>query len=87
MAKRKKRTKSQKLTTPSGKPSAYAYKRYGNKRGKFPIYNSRTARSALKLRGHAKTKAERRSIINRAAKYAPAAAKKARAADRKAGKI
>jgi hypothetical protein len=43
--------------------------------------------SALRLRGHAKSKSERRSVIRRAAKFAPEAAKKAWEADKKAGKI
>lgn len=55
--------------------------------GRFPIKNKSQAMSALKLRGHAKNKSERRSIIRRAAKFAPEAAKKALEADRKAGKI
>jgi hypothetical protein len=55
--------------------------------GRFPIKNKSQASSALKLRGHAKSKSERRSIIRRAAKFIPGAAKKALEADRKAGKI
>lgn len=55
--------------------------------GRFPIKNKAQARSALRLRGHAKNKAERRAIIRRAAKFLPAAAKAAYEADKKAGKI
>jgi hypothetical protein len=54
--------------------------------GKFPIFDQKSARSAIRLRGHAGSKAQRRNIINRAAKYAPAAAKRARVADKKRGK-
>ena len=56
-------------------------------KGRFPIKNKAQALSALRLRGHAKTKAERLKIIRRAAKFAPEAARKALEADRKAGKI
>lgn len=73
--------------TRKGNVTAKARKRFGNRRGKFPIFDARSANSALRLRGHAKTKAERRSIIRRAARYAPAAARRAREADRKSGKI
>tara|TARA_R110000824_G_scaffold125429_7_gene284579 strand:+ start:482 stop:961 length:480 start_codon:yes stop_codon:yes gene_type:complete len=49
---------------------------------KFPIFDKESAESAIKLRGHA-SKANQKKIINKAAKYAPAAAKKARKADKK----
>lgn len=55
--------------------------------GRFPITNKAQAMSALKLRGHAHGKEERRKIINRAARFVPEAAKKAREADEKAGLI
>ena len=51
--------------------------------GRFPIFDKKSALAALKLRGHGTTDAERKKIINKAAKYAPAAAKKAREADKK----
>ena len=35
--------------------------------GRFPIKNKSQAMSALKLRGHTKSKGERRSVIRRAA--------------------
>jgi hypothetical protein len=64
---------------------------YGEKRkgreGKFPIKDKATAESALRLRGKAKSKEERRSIINRAAKYVPDKAEAARKKDREDGKI
>lgn len=55
--------------------------------GRFPIKNKAQAMSALRLRGHAKSKAERRAIIRRAARYAPEAAKKALEADKKKGLV
>lgn len=55
--------------------------------GDFPIADRVDAVKALKLRGHAKTAALRRAIIRRAAKYAPAAAKAALAADKKSGAL
>jgi hypothetical protein len=51
--------------------------------GRFPITNKAQADSALRLRGHNTTPEERRKIINRAAKFDPEAAKKAREADKK----
>ena len=55
--------------------------------GDYPIKNKAQAASALKLRGHAKDKALRRSIIRRAAKFLPVAAKKAWEEDKKKGLI
>jgi hypothetical protein len=52
--------------------------------GRFPIFDKKSALAALKLRGHGTTAAEREKIINKAAEYAPDAAKKAREADREA---
>lgn len=68
--------------TRKGNVTASARKRYGNKRGKFPIFDAKSARSAIRLRGHAKSAGERAGIIRRAAKFAPASAKKARAKDK-----
>ena len=48
---------------------------------KFPIFDKKSAEAALDLRGHA-PKADRAKIINKAAKYAPKAAEKAREADK-----
>jgi len=74
--------------TKAGGVSAAARKRYGMKgSGKFPIMDLRSARSALRLRGHTATKAQRASVINRAAKFAPAAARQARKNDKAAGKL
>lgn len=78
---------TRKMRTSSGKPSAAARKKHGEKsgsqKGKFPIFDKKSAESAIKLRGHAKTPAERASIIRRARKYAPKAAAKAAENDRK----
>ena len=51
--------------------------------GRFPVKNASQARSALRLRGHSKSKEERRKIINRAARFLPDEAKKAREQDKK----
>lgn len=55
--------------------------------GRFPIATKQQAISALKLRGHAHNKSERRAIIRRAAKFVPAMAAKALEADKKAGLV
>jgi hypothetical protein len=49
---------------------------------KFPIFDKKSAEAAIDLRGHA-PEADRTKIINKAAEYAPEAAKKAREADKK----
>lgn len=69
--------------TRKGNVTARARRRHGDAKGRFPIFDGRSARSAIRLRGHAKSPGQRRSIISRAAKYAPAAAAKARKADAK----
>lgn len=53
--------------------------------GRFPIKNKAQAKSAIRLRGHAKG-AARKKVLRKAAKYAPKEAAKARAADEKKGK-
>ncbi len=53
--------------------------------GRFPVANHAQAVSALHLRGHGTTPAERSKIIAAAAKYAPAEAAAARAADKQNG--
>ena len=55
--------------------------------GRFPIATRSQAASALKLRGHARNKEERRKIISRAAKFLPGAASKAWEKDKAAGLI
>ena len=68
--------------TRAGTVTAYARRRHGGTAGRFPIFDTRSANAALRLRGHARSAAERRSVINRAVRFAPAAAKRARAVDR-----
>jgi len=75
------------LRTPSGGPSEAAREEYGNKRGAFPIFDRQSAESALRLRGKARSKAERRNIIVRARKYMPDMAKAAWELDTKNGDI
>jgi hypothetical protein len=55
--------------------------------GRFPVANAAQARSALKLRGHTKSKAERRAVIRKCAKFLPEAAHQAMMEDKKAGLI
>jgi hypothetical protein len=55
--------------------------------GRFPVATKQQAISAIKLRGHAKNKAERRAILRKAAKFVPDMAKKAADADREKGLI
>ena len=55
--------------------------------GRFPIGSRQDALDALRLRGHTKSKAERRAVIRKAARYAPKAAAAAREADQKKGLI
>ena len=71
------------MRTKKGNVTAEARKKHGEKDGSFPIFDKQSADSALHLRGHASYSSERQSIINRAAKYDPTAAKKAREADKK----
>lgn len=78
MARKKRRSGNR---TRKGNVTAKARRRHGTRGGRFPIFDKRSARSAIRLRGHAKSAAERKSIIRRAAKYAPAAAAKARKVD------
>lgn len=72
------------MRTRSGGVSAAARRKHGVGKGKrFPVFDRKSAMSAIRLRGHAKSKKERSNIINRAARYAPAAAKRARKVDAK----
>tara|TARA_R100000664_G_C2717543_1_gene112102 strand:+ start:158 stop:448 length:291 start_codon:yes stop_codon:yes gene_type:complete len=69
--------------TPSGDPSAEAREDHAVlSGGRFPIFDKKSAESAIKLRGHNTSAAERKKIIDAAAKYAPEAAKKAREEDK-----
>lgn len=90
MAKRSTRA----LRTKSGKPSATARRRFGaaksspNRTGSFPVFDQQSARSALRLRGKARSK---KAVLNKVAAYASkahsaplkAAVQRARAVDRK----
>lgn len=73
--------------TEGGSPTADAYKKYGNARGAFPIFDRKSALAAIHLRGRAKNAAERKNILTRAAKYAPSQAHDAFMADKKSGAI
>jgi len=73
--------------TDKGNVTAEAYERYGNKQGRFPIFDRKSALSALRLRGHASSKQERANIIRRARQYAPAEAAAAYERDKAEGKI
>jgi hypothetical protein len=73
--------------TKKGNVTAQARRAHGEKDGSFPVFDEKSANSALHLRGHADSAQERSSIISRAAKYAPAAAKAARKADKAACKL
>ena len=73
--------------TDKGNVTSEARKDHGDKDGRFPIFDKKSATSALRLRGHAKSKDERRSIIRRAAKYAPGMAHQALEEDKKKGLI
>ena len=74
--------------TKKGNVKASTRKKYGDKKGKFPVWDAKSARSALKLRGHAKS---RKSVINKVSRWAnktgnsaiKAAVKRARKADAK----
>lgn len=80
----KKSAKKKLQRTKKGNVTATARKEHATlSGGRFPINDKRSALAALKLRGHAKTQAERARIIARAAKFAPEAAQKAREADKK----
>ncbi len=86
----KKGTKSSR--TKSGNVSATARKKHGmksasSKKGSFPIFDHKSAMSALRLRGRTRSKKDRVSIINRARKFASAAAKKAYAVDKSKARI
>jgi hypothetical protein len=64
--------------TPQGSVTAEARQKYSaTGDGRFPIFDKESALSAIKLRGHAKSRAERLKIIRKAARYAPQAARQA----------
>lgn len=80
---------TKKMRTRSGKPSATARKKSGEKsgahKGSFPIFDKKSADDALRLRGHAGPPGSKRrqSVISRARKYDPKKAAAAAEADRK----
>jgi hypothetical protein len=55
--------------------------------GRFPINSRQQAVSALHLRGHNTTKAQRRAIIRRCAVFIPEMARRAYTHDKQAGLI
>jgi len=75
------RTKKGNVTSTARKKKAVLSK------GRYPIFDKKSAASAIKLRGHTNSKSERKTIINKAAKYQPTLAKKAREQDKKKGLI
>ena len=83
------RRKSSGNRTRKGNVTSKARKRFGT-RGKFPVFDRRSAMSALKLRGRGKG-ISRKSVINKVSRWASAhndtavkaAVKRARKADAK----
>lgn len=74
-----------KKRTPSGAPTqATRDKTSALGDGSFPVFDKKSAEAALNLRGHAGKPGSkaREKVIDKAAKYAPDAAKKARQADK-----
>lgn len=55
--------------TKKGNVTAAGRKRYGNKQGKYPIKDEKSARSAIKLRHHGKG-VSASSVLNRVAAWA-----------------
>lgn len=52
-------------------------------KGRFPIFDRKSAASAIKLRGHSKSKTERRKVLKAASKYQPKLAREAIERDKK----
>jgi hypothetical protein len=70
--------------TKKGNVTAEARAEYGTVEDRFPIFDKRSALSALKLRGHGNlSKQERARVINKAAKFVPEAARAAREVDQR----
>ena len=57
------------LRTDSGSPSTVARDKYGDSQGKFPIFDQRSAMSAIKLRGHSDNP---NGVLERASQWASA---------------
>lgn len=76
------------MRTEGGNPSSTAREdKSATGDGRFPIFDKKSALAALRLRGRAKDKAERRKIINAAMKYAPQEARDAMQTDKANGDI
>lgn len=74
--------------TKKGNPTATARKKtsaLGD--GRFPIFDKKSASSALHLISRAKTKAEKQKILRRAARFDPVKAKRVRENYKKRGLI
>lgn len=72
-----------KMRTHGGGPSAKTREKTAAlSGGRFPIFDEKSAASALKLRGHAGSKESRSKVIRKAARFLPAAAKAAKQADK-----
>ena len=70
--------------TPGGSVKASVREKTATLSGdRFPIFDVKSALAGLRLRGHTKNDSERRRVIQRAAQYAPEAARAARMADKK----
>ena len=75
---KKKKKKSKAKRTAKGNVTQAAREKHATVgKDKFPIFDKKSAEAAIDLRGHT-SKKNQKKIINKAAKYAPAAAKKAR---------
>jgi hypothetical protein len=90
MARKSTGTKRTKSGTVTAKARATHGGGKGLKNGSFPVWDARSARSALKLRGHAKG-AGRKTVVSKVSRFAnktnnaslKKAVKRARAADKK----
>lgn len=54
--------------TKKGNVTSSARKKHGNKQGKFPIFDEKSCKSAVKLRGHG----NKAAVLNKASKWANA---------------
>lgn len=78
---------TKRMRTKKGGVSAAARRKHGNRKGKFPVFDAKSANSALRLRGHGNKKA----VLDKVSRYASktgnkalkAKVKAARAKDRK----
>tara|TARA_R110002020_G_scaffold1170_1_gene5754 strand:+ start:3022 stop:3354 length:333 start_codon:yes stop_codon:yes gene_type:complete len=81
---KKKRKKSKKKRTAKGNITAGTRDKTATlSDSRFPIFDAKSASSALKLRGNGTTPEERAKIIRKASKYLPEAAKKAKEEDKR----